>query len=130
MITSIILDPITSWPMPDSAFSRHLPLKAVDASILVVLAREPLHGYGLVKAIEEDSDGAVRLEPGNLYRYIRRLVDVGLVAKADRRATPESADERRQYYRITSDGMAVLAAETRRLRSLVAAAEGALESPG
>lgn len=111
-------------PDPDA----HLPLKAVDAAILIVLARGPLHGYGIVKAMEDDSGGAIRLEPGNFYRYVRRLTDAGLVAKAGRAATPEAADERRQYLQVTRLGRSVLAAEARRLRALVDAAETALQA--
>lgn len=115
-------------PVNGSDPDTHLPLKAVDSAILVVLARQPLHGYGIVKAMEDDSDGAIRLEPGNFYRYVRRLTESGLVAKAGRAATPEAADERRQYLEITPLGRRVLAAETRRLRLLVETAETALES--
>jgi len=99
---------------------RHLPLKPVELHILLALAEEERHGYGLVQAIAERSDGVVVLEPGNLYRVIRRLLDDGLVEEAARRRAPDLADERRRYYRITALGGRVLAAEVRRLQALVA----------
>ena len=105
---------------------RHLPLKPVDAMLLLVLAGGERHGYGLVKEVEARSGGSIRLEPGNLYRYVARLVEEGLVRKAARRRTPEAADDRRRYYAITDRGRRVLAAEADRLRTLVREAERAL----
>jgi DNA-binding PadR family transcriptional regulator len=98
---------------------HHLPLKPVDLQLLLALAERELHGYGLVQAIAEQTDGVVTLEPGNLYRVIRRLLDDGLVAEADRRAAPDLGEERRRYYRLTALGGRVLAAELRRLDALV-----------
>ena len=48
-----------------------LPLRPVDFHILLVLTDGELHGYGIVKEIEARSEGRIRLEPGNLYRYVR-----------------------------------------------------------
>lgn len=98
--------------------STHLPLKPVDLQLLLALAAEERHGYGLVQAIEEATDGLVKLDPGNLYRVVRRLLAEGLVAESDRRA-PEPEGERRRYYRITALGQRVLALELRRLQALV-----------
>lgn len=102
----------------------YLPLKAVDFHILLVLTDGDRHGYGIVKDIEQRSDGHIRLEPGNLYRYVRRLVDSGLIAPAERR--PIGADERRRYYRVTGLGRRVLAAEVSRMRALIRVAEAGL----
>ena len=96
-----------------------LPLKPVDLQLLLGLAESERHGYGLVQAIAERTDGLVSLEPGNLYRVIKRLLADGLVAETDRRAVPELDDERRRYYRITALGGRVLAAEIARLETLV-----------
>lgn len=107
-----------------TSFDRHLPLKPVDFHILLVLTDGDLHGYGMVKEIEARSGGTIRLEPGNLYRYIRRLVDEGMVEPAARKAA--DGEERRRYYTVTSLGRELLAAEASRMRSLVAAAEAGL----
>ena len=96
-----------------------LPLKPVDLQLLLSLAEEERHGYGLVQAIADRTDGLVALEPGNLYRIIKRLLADGLVVETDRRAVPGLDDERRRYYRITPLGGRVLAAEIARLHALV-----------
>lgn len=97
-----------------------LPLKPVDLLILLALTEGELHGYALAKTIEERTDGLASLEPGNLYRVIRRMVDDGLVAPAQRRPVADLDDERRRYYRITPFGQRVAALEIQRLRALVA----------
>ena len=96
-----------------------LPLKPLDLQLLLSLAERERHGYALVQDIAERTDGLVALEPGNLYRVIKRLLANGLVAETDRRAVPELDDERRRYYRITPLGGRVLAAEVTRLQALV-----------
>jgi DNA-binding PadR family transcriptional regulator len=96
-----------------------LPLKPVDLELLLALADQERHGYGLVQAISEHTDGLVVLDPGNLYRVIKRLLAEGLVAESDRET--DEAGERRKYYRLTPLGGRVLAQELDRLRHLVTA---------
>ena len=55
-----------------------LPLRPVEFLVLLALAEQDQHGYGLTQAIAERTDGAVRLEPGNLYKVLKRLVADGL----------------------------------------------------
>ena len=54
-----------------------LPLRPVEFLVLLALAEQDQHGYGLTQAIAERTDGAVRLEPGNLYKVLKRLVADG-----------------------------------------------------
>jgi DNA-binding PadR family transcriptional regulator len=103
-----------------------LPLKPQDFHILFVLLDGDRHGYGMVKEIDRQTDGQIRLEAGNLYRSVRRLIKQGLIAETDRRPAPESDDERRRYYSVTEFGRQVVAAETDRMRAVVAAAEARL----
>lgn len=97
----------------------HLPLKPVDLELLLALADEERHGYGMVQAIAERTGGLLMLDPGNLYRVIKRLLADGLVAEAGRRSVADVDGERRRYYRLTPLGGRVLAAELERLRALV-----------
>lgn len=98
-----------------------LPLSARDFHILFVLACGDRHGYGLVKAIEEQTNGMIRLDPANLYRAIQRMVDTGLVEDSEPPA--DGSGERRRYYRITELGRRVVSADAERMRSLARAAE-------
>lgn len=105
---------------------RHLPLKPIHFYILLVLLDGERHGYGIVKEIEERTHGATRLEPGNLYRHLRRLMDQGFVEEAGDRTTETEVDERRIYYTMTPLGRRVTAAEAARMKALAHAAEARL----
>ncbi len=70
---------------------------------------EERHGYAILEAVEEHTNGKVILAPGTLYRAIGRLLDDGLIVQTDRRPDPAREDERRRYYRITPRGHALLA---------------------
>lgn len=107
---------------PTEAVEEMLPLKAVDFSILLALTEEDSYGYGLVRRVAEESAGAVRLSPGNLYQVLDRMIAAGLVQESDRRPGPDG-DSRRRYYAITDLGREVAAAEARRLAAVMDTAE-------
>jgi len=98
----------------------HLPLAPRDLLVLAVLAEGPLHGYGVIKAVEARSRSGVLLDPANLYRVLRRMSELGWIRPAAR------GDSRRRTYEVTPDGRSVLAAELTRLESLLAHARPAL----
>ena len=96
------------------------PMKPIDYLILVALFERDRHGYGIKQDVEALSGGETRLDAGNLYRSLRRLVAAGWVQAAGRRAAGESQDERRRYYRLTVEGRRAVAAETERMKTLLA----------
>ncbi len=100
-----------------------LPLKPVDFLVLLVLSERERHGYGIVQDIERQTNGTIQLVPGNLYSVLKRLLGLGVIAELRRRPAPDLDDQRRRYYEITGFGRAVLTAEARRMRQLVATAE-------
>jgi DNA-binding PadR family transcriptional regulator len=88
--------------------------------ILTALAAEPLHGYGIVQAVDDLSGGEVKLRPGTLYGALDRLADQKLIV-ADRE---ETVDGRlRRYYRLRDTGAAALAEQADRLHRHARAAE-------
>jgi DNA-binding PadR family transcriptional regulator len=94
------------------------PLPAASMHIVLALLDGELHGYALMRRVEELSDGAVRMGAGTLYGTINRLVDDGLIVETtDRAARDES--ERRRYYELTANGRSVALDELARLRALV-----------
>lgn len=99
-----------------------LPLKPNILLILIALQEGEAHGYRIKRQVEELSDGAVRLDPGTLYRLIGRLLEDGLIEESDRRPDEELDDARRRYYRLTDLGEQVTAAELARMAALVDAA--------
>lgn len=107
-----------------------LPLNANTFQVLFALAEGEKHGYGIRKAVEEETDGLVKIRIGSLYSLIQRLTDAGLIEESEARPAPEMDDERRRYYRLTDFGLRVLQEEARRLKTLIAQvdAKGLLNS--
>ena len=105
-------------PAPQSLVK--LPLPPSVFLILLSLAENESHGYQLRKDVIARSGGAVRLDPGSLYRLIGRLLDEHLIVE---RADDED-DERRRRYGLTAQGRRVLRSETDRLADLVQQARG------
>ncbi|HET6534058.1 MAG TPA: helix-turn-helix transcriptional regulator [Actinoplanes sp.] len=95
--------------------------------ILTALAAEPLHGYGVIRAVRDLSGGDVVLRAGTLYGALDRLAEQGLIAVDHE----EAVDGRlRRYYRLTDSGAGALAAQAERLRRNAAAAEAGLRARG
>jgi DNA-binding PadR family transcriptional regulator len=91
------------------------PLSTAVFYVLVALADEELHGYALLKAVEAQTEGRVRLSTGTLYGIINRLLADGSIA--DR-----TARDGKRVYRLTSSGRDLARAEADRLEALVAVA--------
>jgi DNA-binding PadR family transcriptional regulator len=103
---------------------RHLlPLTPAVLHILLALADEERHGYGIMKEVEGRTGGEVRLGPGTLYGSIKRMLADGLIEESDERPDLELDDQRRRYYRITDFGKRVAGAEAGRLAGLVRTAQ-------
>lgn len=93
--------------------------------VLTALAAGPLHGYGLMQAVNVSTDGDVTLRPGTLYTALDRLTVEGLVAIVGE----ETVDGRpRRYYELTEAGAAALAEAAARLEARAQQARAALAS--
>jgi DNA-binding PadR family transcriptional regulator len=95
------------------------PLPSAAFQILLSLAEDELHGYGIMRQVEEQTRGRVRMGPGTLYSSIQALVEEGLIEEIDRVSEPGGAAERRRYYRLTSSGRKLARAEAQRLADLL-----------
>jgi DNA-binding PadR family transcriptional regulator len=107
---------IMKKPTSPEAF---LPLKPNWFHVMLSLADQEQHGYGIMQEVLDRTDGKVRLWPATLYGTLKRLIDEDLIAESDARPNPEEDDARRRYYRLTQLGRRVLTAESLRLEELV-----------
>jgi DNA-binding PadR family transcriptional regulator len=105
--------------MTESRIQSFLPLKTQWFHIMLSLAGEEQHGYGIMQEVLERTTGKVRLWPAALYGSIKRLIEAGLIEESSARPAPEFDDARRRYYRLTPLGRGVLNAECERLQELV-----------
>jgi DNA-binding PadR family transcriptional regulator len=104
--------------MPTDAQS-FLPLKPHWFHILLSLADQEQHGYGIMQEVLARTNDKVRLWPATLYGTLKRLIEADLIEESGDRPDAESDDARRRYYRLTRLGRRVLDAESRRLEELV-----------
>lgn len=103
---------------PGNDLAHHLPLTAATFHLLLALEQGDAHGYRIMKQVEEQSSGRVRIGPGTLYEAIQRIKAAGLIAESTSLPAPDE-DQRRRYYRLTALGGRVLRAEAARLVDVV-----------
>jgi DNA-binding PadR family transcriptional regulator len=80
------------------------PLPAAAFQIMLALADGDLHGYAIMRQVEEQTGGRLRLGPGTLYGSIQTLLEGKLIEEVDRTENIEVRSERRRYYRLTVAG--------------------------
>jgi DNA-binding PadR family transcriptional regulator len=95
------------------------PLTPAVYHILLALSDGEKHGYAIMKDVEAQTAGRVKMGPGTLYGSVKRMIAANLIEEAAERPDPELDDERRRYYRLSGLGRSVVAAETQRLSQAV-----------
>jgi DNA-binding PadR family transcriptional regulator len=105
--------------VPTDEIESFLPLPTAVFHVLVALADRDRHGYSIMQDVDTRTEGKVRLSAGTLYSAIRRMLEQGLIEELNDSPDPDSADERRRYYRITRFGRDVAIAEAKRFSELL-----------
>lgn len=105
--------------MHDDVYSL-LPLTPTVFHMLLALANGEKHGYGIMMAVEEETQGHMQIRTGSLYGAIQRMMEAGLIEETNERPDPELDDERRRYYGLTDFGRRVLTAEAARIARAMA----------
>ena len=100
---------------PQDNTDRHEALSSNSFHVLLALQHDPLHGYAIMKRVEETSGASVG--PGAVYGTIQRLEEAGFI-HVGRRREPARGSHPRQEYEISDAGLAILRAEARRLADL------------
>ena len=95
------------------------PLPAAAFHILMSLADDDLHGYEIMRRVEEQTDGRTRIGPGTLYSSIQTLLDAGFIVEVVSPSGEDSNDERRRYYRLTAAGRRAARDEANRLADVL-----------
>jgi len=95
------------------------PLPAAAFQILLALADEDLHGYAIMRQVEEQTSGRLRLGPGTLYSSIQSLLEEKLIEELDLGEDDKPGQERRRHYRLTANGRNVARSEAERLADLL-----------
>jgi len=95
------------------------PLPSAAFQILLSLADEDRHGYGIMRQVADQTDGRMRLGPGTLYSSIQSLLEEKFIDEVDLGQDMKLGQERRRYYRLTSAGRRLARAEADRLADLL-----------
>jgi DNA-binding PadR family transcriptional regulator len=94
--------------------------------VMVALAGEDRHGYGIIKDVSNSTGGAMQLTASTLYGIIKRLLADGMIVETTARVASPQDDPRRRYYRLTPLGRQLALREAERMERSVAIARGAL----
>lgn len=100
-------------------FEKQEPLTPAVFHILLALVDSEKHGYAIMKDVEEQTQGKMKMGPGTLYRSIKRMLAAGLIEESDERADPALDDQRRRYYKLTAAGRQAATIEAERISWLV-----------
>jgi len=91
------------------------PLSESTYLVLLSLHCKTLHGYGIIKEIEEISDGAYTIAPGTLYGVLKNLEKQGLIETVK----AEKDSRKKKTYKLTNEGKDILDAEFERYQRLI-----------
>ena len=95
------------------------PLPAVAFQIMLALSAGELHGYAIMREVEEQTGGRLRLGPGTLYGSIQALLEGKLIEEVYRSEEPEDRQERRRYYRLTTAGRKLARSEAEKMADVL-----------
>lgn len=86
------------------------PLSETTYLVLLALYDEPLHGYGIIKSIEDLSEGSMLIAPGTLYGVLSNLQKQRLIEMVEK----ETDKRKKKTYCLTEYGKEILRAEYER----------------
>ena len=101
-----------------------VPQGTLDLMILTILAREPMHGFGISQRLTALSRDEFHVNPGSLFPSLYRLEQDGKL-KAEWRSSENN--RRAKYYRITAAGKRQLERHRERWNRVSSAVRGVLE---
>ena len=94
------------------------PVAPAVFHILIALADQPRHGYGIMLDVFDRTGGKVKMSPGTLYGAIKQMLEDELIEESETKRAA-SDDERRRYYRITRAGREAARREMARMAALL-----------
>ncbi len=109
-----------------TASENPAPLSPATLYILLALAGQDLHGYGIIQQVNRLSDEVYRIGPGTLYDNLKKLLNQSLVEDYEE----DDAGELRRMYSLTNEGRRLLAADVSRMKRVVRVANRMLAGEG
>jgi transcriptional regulator len=103
---------------------KDVPQGTLDLLILRIIAREPLHGWGIMQRLRQLTDQVFQVTPGSLFPALQRLEESGW---AEGSWDTSENNRRAKYYAITKAGRRQLAREERHWKAITVAVARVLE---
>ena len=97
----------------------------LDLLLLSVLSARPAHGYAIISALRDRSEGMFDLPEGTIYPALHRLEESGLLVSS----WAEADGRRRRVYGLTDQGASALAAEQTEWRKFASGVHAVLGWP-
>jgi PadR family transcriptional regulator len=97
----------------------------LDLLLLSILAAGPAHGYAIISALRERSEGTFDLPEGTIYPALHRLEEAGLLAST----WAQAEGRRRRVYGLTDEGAAALAVQRTEWRKFARGVQAVLGKP-
>ncbi len=94
--------------------TKYSPLTEATYYILLSL-QTPLHGYGIIKKVEDMTNGRLVLAAGTLYGAISKLISYNLIELV----SEDINNKKKKEYLLTESGFDLLKIELRRLKEMV-----------
>jgi PadR family transcriptional regulator PadR len=102
----------------------------LDLLLLSVLARGPAHGYAVIAALRDRSEGTFDLPEGTVYPALHRLERARLLSARWQRGDDAGGGRRRKVYALTTAGEAALSTERSRWQRFTAGMGAVLHADG
>ena len=99
----------------------------LDMLVLRVLKPGAKHGYGIVRRIQESSDGLLVVEEGSLYPALHRMEKKGWI---EAEWGLSNSNRRAKFYRLTRSGRKQIPVQSDRWELLVQAVAGVMLAGG
>ena len=99
--------------------SDKIALTPAMFQVLLALGDGEKHGYAVLKDVEQQTSGDVKLSTGTLYAIMKRMLAEGIIEECRNRPPAEEDDQRRRYYRLTPQGRDVTVGEASRMEKLI-----------
>ena len=94
----------------DKVIKKYVPMTETAFYILLSLT-EPRHGYGIVKHVDDITNGRIVLGSGTVYGTLTKMQKDGII-------TVFADEERKTVYEVTETGRKLITAEINRLKEL------------
>jgi transcriptional regulator len=103
---------------------KEIPPGTLDLMILKIIARQPMHGWGIMQRLRELTDDVFQVTPGALFPALQRIEENGWAASE---WGVSESNRKAKYYSVTANGRKQLKAEEKHWQTITLAVAKVLD---